>query len=465
MMSDPGRKFVRLLCMAGLGWLAGEVVSRTVLARPVEQNHTSTAAAALAGDKPALNHGDEAHSEWEQFLNSRGLSSMSSATEPDQPEIAVKIPDPANGRILVEGTGNRLRLLRGILHLRLDEFPEQLKSLVSISDGRVRRQMVEAFFAAWAQHDPKAAIEAADRTPGVSMSGLNGALKTWAEKDPHGLMAWLRSSASSGWAKMQAQTTAFVYLTESDPLQAMQLAAESGKSEARRSVFINWYRRDPEAADAWMSTAPEQDRRLMFASWVQARGGNDPAGAWQLALTQAADRKQIPKVLPTVFAAWQEKDAPAARAALTKIPADVWEPSFASLAGSMLGRKEAPELDAMAASVPQTVQDSFWAGVASGSLEGDKSPEYAAAAFSHLPADDSDDRVSLADRITKRWLKIDPRAASEWVRGLSPGRTRDMAAAALAEGLILTDPDAASQWAADISNDRMRLDVQKRLSK
>jgi hypothetical protein len=119
----------------------------------------------------------------------------------------------------------------------------------------------------------------------------------------------------------------------------------------------------------------------------------------------------------------------------------------------------------MAAGLPRTAQPSFWAGAANGALESGRSIEFAAAAFSHLPADDSDDRISLAERIAKEWVKTDSPAASEWVRSLPHSRSRDMAAAALAEGLILTNHDAAVEWAADIRDEKMRLGVQKRIAK
>ncbi|HWB01748.1 MAG TPA: hypothetical protein VG796_01910 [Verrucomicrobiales bacterium] len=459
MMNSTAKTTVRVLLCAGFGWLAGEAVSGTLLQtspkRPDESN-----GGVVAGAK--AEEGRDTVSEWQAFLAARNIPqgfAMSDVLD------AAGMLENSRGKLVLTDSESRLGIMRQLVRCSPEDFPRLLKLVESMTDARMKRQMAEAFFAAWAQHDPQAAIEAADRIPGLSMAGLNGALKTWVEKDPRGLMVWLRDPTVYGWARMQARTNAFVYLTESDPGLAMQLATESGRAGARQGVFINWYRRDPKAAEAWIAAATADERRQMFPSWAGARSGTDPAGAWQLVLTEAPEQKQVMEVLPVVFGAWLEKDTAAAREALTKVPADMWEPKFATLTGTMLGNREAPELDRMAEKVPDKARTPFWAGVASGAVESGKSAEFAAAAFAHLPVEDSDERMDLADRITDLWVKTDARTASGWVQALPQGRTRDMAAAALAEGLILTDPGAAARWAADIRSDRMRADVQGRLTK
>jgi hypothetical protein len=148
---------------------------------------------------------------------------------------------------------------------------------------------------------------------------------------------------------------------------------------------------------------------------------------------------------------------------LQRLPPEVWQPSFATLAGSMLAAGGSPELETIAPHVPEQAQASFWAGVANGSLEGTAGPRAAAAAFSHLPPE-FEDRPGLADRITQQWLRTgDEQAASEWVRSLPRDRARDFAAAALAEGIVLTDPEAAQRWAADIQDHRMQEKVLQRI--
>jgi hypothetical protein len=265
---------------------------------------------------------------------------------------------------------------------------------------------------------------------------------------------------------MQAQTNAFVFLVEHDPRQAMQLASDyepAGRLSAMSTVFRNWHRRDPEAAERWMDAAPDADRRELFPALVSVRTAEDPAAAWELATSRIPDRGRLPGVLPPVFSAWLNQDAAAARAALVRAPPDVWQPEFASVAGTMLGESRAPDLDSLASKIPGPVRAPFWAGVADGSIGDGKDPARAAEAFAQLPPD-CDDRMTLAERITEEWLRRDnPEAASEWVRSLPPDRARDFAAAALAEGLTLTDPEAAAVWARDIRDESMRESVLKRM--
>ena len=189
-----------------------------------------------------------------------------------------------------------------------------------------------------------------------------------------------------------------------------------------------------------------------------------------LALLQAAARDRVPRAARHLLAARRLRaglvvHVLAARAALTNAPAEVWTPSFTGVAGTILGEGGLSGLDAVAAGIPDTAAPAFWAGAADGALDGGNGPQEAATAFARLPAD-CEDRIDLADRITKEWLRRnEPEAASRWVQSLPRDMARDFAAAALAEGLILTDPDAAAQWAADIQSERIRGDVRKRLAK
>jgi hypothetical protein len=459
------KSMLRVFFCAAAGWLAGEVIARTLLApESVSEGRGGAKSNSPARDSDH-NPVRRADDEWREFLAKQQVTARQGIRTADL--ITMCASTGGSPLIKCAGPDVRLDLTRALAGASKDDFPKLLEAVVMIRDARVRRQIAGVFFAAWAEHDPRAAMEAADKVPGLSMAGLNGALKTWAEKDPRELIEWLKSPDTFGWAKMQAETNAFVYLVESDPQRAMQLAAEfdeAGGREARDTVFKNWHRRDPAAADQWMATAPDHERREVFQAWIMSRMGNDPGAAWEAALTQHPDRSKIPQFLPAVFYAWQGRDAPAARGALLRVPAEIWQPSFATQIGDMLGQKQATSFEAIAAKIPEAARASFWAGAANGALNRRRDPTDAAAALAHLP-EDNEDRIDLAGRIAKDWLKSDPTAASEWVRNLPAGLSRDFAAASLAEGLVLTDPEAAALWAADIRNERIRTGVQKRIGR
>jgi hypothetical protein len=356
---------LRLMICAAAGWLAGAVVSRTLLETEPGRGGTdagSFSPAKRSRDK-VVRHTDD---EWQEFLSKQNVKAQQGITAADWSGLTSRGgPDSID----FEGPDARLGAARALAGAAKDDFPKLLKVVLLISDARVRRQVAGVFFAAWAEHDPHTAMAALSKVPRLSNAALGGVLNTWAEKDPRGMMAWLDSPDNFGWAKMQAEATAILALTERDPVLAMELTGEfkgQRRIAARGTGFNAWYRRDSEAADRWFEAATEADQRELFKEVIGTRSERDPA---------------------------------AAASALIRLPGD------------------------------------------------------------------TEERMELAGRVTRDWLKVDPAAASEWVRSLPAGLARDFAAAALAEGLALTDPEAAALWARDIRNEKMRTDLLKRIEK
>jgi len=328
---------------------------------------------------------------------------------------------------------------------------------------RLRLQATEFLFAAWAEKDVKAALAAVSHFPAVSGTALQGTLRTWAERDPRAVMDWIRSSTAHGWAKMQAESMALSVLMLHHPEETMALALEMRTHpDSVGSAFRTWCNRDAASAGAWYSTAPQEVRHELFDSWITMQKETPPEKKWELILSSAPDAVSRNKALNTGLLSWAGPDPGAAASALANLPGDVWDRTLAITAGGAFG-KSADQAEKLAPRIPEEWQPAFWCGLTNSALEDAGDAASAARHFPNIPVDE-EDRMDLADRITKAWLKAgDAASASAWVQALPRDTARDFAAAALAEGLHASDPEAARTWAADIQSETIRRGVLQKL--
>jgi hypothetical protein len=253
---------LRIALFAAAGWLAGELISRTLLAAPVS--------AASPSRVPALEERVVQRSEWQEFLTTH--TPAAAAAPLTAAELSPKTLGTPDGLLAAS---------RRMTTTPLDEFPNMMDSIAKIVDVRLRRQAAEALFATWAEKDPAAAMAAVNKYPSMAQAALQGTLRTWSERDPRALAAWLRTNIDSGgWARVQAELDAVPYLVARIPEETMNFAVEMhSRRNLLGTTFNAWHSKDPAAADAWMAATPPDIKKLLTKAIGEDRRA--PMGAAQ----------------------------------------------------------------------------------------------------------------------------------------------------------------------------------------
>lgn len=249
---------LRIPLFAAAGWLAGEIMARTVLATP----------AVTPSRVPPLDERVERRSEWREYLSSHAA--------PFSTLTAAQIAADPLAREKPEGV---LAMSQRFTDASPEEFSALTDAIAAIKDVRLRRQAAEVLFATWAEKDPLAAIAAVSTHPSISMVALQGTLRTWAERDPRALIAWLhRTSESGGWTRVQAELTALPFLIARVPEETMAMAvALRPRRHVVGTAFIEWRSRDKAAAEAWSASAPQEVQEQIAEALRDAERG--PFGA------------------------------------------------------------------------------------------------------------------------------------------------------------------------------------------
>jgi hypothetical protein len=259
---------IRIAIFAAVGWLAGEVISRTLLAAPAP-------APAPSPRVPALVEPVARRSGWQEFLSTRTAPPAAASA----PLTAAEVSAAPLGKI--DGI---LAISRRLTTAPLEEFPGILDAVAAISDARLRPQAAEVLFAAWAEKDPLAAFAAVSTYPVIWEPALTGTVRTWAERDPRGLIAWLRSyEGSGGWNRHEAERFATPFLVAQCPEDTMALGLElrgssvPGRRYFLSSAFVEWRERDRAAADAWSAYTPQNVRNQLAKALEEAKQPPLPA--------------------------------------------------------------------------------------------------------------------------------------------------------------------------------------------
>src|SRR5260370_1237959 len=88
------------------------------------------------------------------------------------------------------------------------EMPRVMAWIQKISSLQFRQQALYALLAHWGETDPKAAMAAADATPGKAIrdQAIVTVLGAWAQKDPDGALAWVKQLPRSPLLDQAIQT-------------------------------------------------------------------------------------------------------------------------------------------------------------------------------------------------------------------------------------------------------------------
>ena len=149
------------------------------------------------------------------------------------------------------------------------------------------------------------------RGPMGGQTGASIIASEWARQDPTGALAWANSLTTE---KGQALNAVVGEVAKTDPKKASEmLAAMTGtdKTDAYRSVALQYGASNFSEAQAWIRTLPADDQAAALAAAISGFSNTDPeAAAKQAALMEAGESKD--RVIPEVIRDWARVDPKAA---------------------------------------------------------------------------------------------------------------------------------------------------------
>ena len=272
--------------------------------------------------------------------------------------------DAAIAWVLAEPTSpGRAALLAEAAAFLAQTSPRDALQLASGLDGVGRQRVIASALTAWAQSDPKAAMEAVAEVDDAEVAeNLHRELALlWARRDPGAAADWLASSDLAG-----------------EPLR-----------RALRGVLVQWAADDARAAATWLETAPLNLRERHIADVLHTFAGQDAGGAFT----------------------W-----------LANQPVEIQRRSIGHLMDSVANGSPTVALDLFAQIRDGQARARAMEGILTGWSRSD--PESAA---QYLLRQAAGEFLSLMYLPVVSWVAVDPAAAVAFVGRMPPGPARDQA--------------------------------------
>jgi hypothetical protein len=140
---------------------------------------------------------------------------------------------------------------------------EEAPAIISLAEklgGAEKETTIRKALDAWARGEPNAAAAWVDKqSPNFNYSSF--VARSWIRNDPDAAMSWVNQ-----WSNRDArdgfliETASMVGSGFINPATAIRCVAEIANSQKREAAYVNlaraWLKRDTEAAQAWLRTAP-----------------------------------------------------------------------------------------------------------------------------------------------------------------------------------------------------------------
>lgn len=240
------------------------------------------------------------------------------------------------------------------------QFEEEAKKLEDLPWSE-RIMVGYLLFARWGEEDPTAAMA---YTKTMGMAGM-----------------FVKSTVMQSWAAKYPQDAA-KYFTDSPNEFRMggMMGGRGGRGGGSTAGVIatEWARQDSAGAMAWAQTLEGRDQRDAIRGIFEQAAKEDPGKAAGM-LSTITDEEARKDAQNTIAREWGGKDWDAAKAWISRLPAD-------------------QQADATARALR---------GLA------DKDPQSAAAQLSSVPEGDA--RTDAMEDIAREWSRQDPAAAAAWV--------------------------------------------------
>jgi hypothetical protein len=290
-----------------------------------------------------------------------------------------------------------LRLLEGL------NSAEDIKKTLDIiatenggAGGRFRVTEQAMLLQKWAEMDPKAAAEYADRRHDFSrFTGMNAVLRTWLKSNPEDAIAWAEQNGGGNGGQGGpggrgpgggnfAVASLIAPLAEKDLDRALKLASDQPVSNARGRMIDTLVdqmiaqKGDDMARNSISDMADSPFRAGMAERFTQKLADSDPQKAGDFAKTlPAGDTRQ--RALSQVVGQWAQKDVVAAGQFLQGLP-------------------NSPDLDAARQQYAQTVA---------------KQDPQAAMPWAQTITDPKQ-QADAIQRVLRSWVQVDAAGAQAW---------------------------------------------------
>lgn len=342
-----------------------------------------------------LDRREIAKSKGEMATGRPGLAGADANGKRPAPTLAEVLQ--GNGRSLLDSTGDLLRFAQTIEPEKIGGVIDTLnKRHQGTADALLRNLLM----ARWAETDPAGAL-AWIRTKDVANRSNDSAdfYLAWGTVDPVAAIAGLKQIPDL-WKKAQAEAGIFGQLAETDPQKALsllqQLPANQQSIATQRAIFGSWAGVDPLAAAAAVMKLP--------------RGFNQ---------TTAVDG---------VAEFWANQDPQAALAWIDQLP-----PGYG---------KESAKLNAMTSIATQDP----------------------ALAATYIDTPGMGNRTVLIGEVSENWAQTDPQAALAWVGNVSTGQVYNKAMLGILGQMGQADPQGTAAYIAQLPDASMRDDADKQLA-
>ena len=326
---------------------------------------------------------------------------------------------------------NRIRsLLSYVESLQKDQIGKALKELRAGSPDwdPEARFLAHMLLTRWGQEDPDAAF-ASLKDMDFKRSGgdASSILASLAALDPKRAVGWLN-----------------------DPDNTLQHMPKMGHVLAG-TIAKEWVRQDPDAAMAWASGLPDDQRHGALGGVIESLATSDPQRAAAMVMGMESDRERHGfigevaqswgKRTPDIAMDWAQTLVGKEREQAVNEILDGWAQSKPSDAAAYVDAL--PLSERRESQISEVARE--WAR---------RDPAEAAAWLGRQ--EEGQGRRDSMGELMWNWTTVDPAAASSWLAEQPASESRDVGAVTLAKTVFDGDPEGAVSWAATISNEEMR---------
>ena len=343
-----------------------------------------------------------------------------------------------------------------VFRIAQDSPADAMKRAESISDPAARARAVSQVLSVWAQRDPRAALDYADKLPrSAQRDAFNtGMWQQIATAEPELLLDRIDTLPAEQRAGLQQ--IALQNLAQRDPRAAIARLADLPRGEARQqflqTVARSFGEHDVAGALAWARSLQPPEPGVLVAV-IQGVAANDPMRAIDLAAEIPSPMEQM-QALQTAYMSATMRDptlfAPLLERALALPNAGQKQMVVQSLAGNWAMRDPAKATEWLVANGSRAPADVV-TQVASQYARVD--PARAASYAQRMP---SEARGPWLRGVASSYAQTDPRGALDWVEQFRGSAEYDEAAVAVVQSTAYLDPAAAARLVDSIARDDYR---------